>query len=40
MGNTEEPKRSDMLALVEEYQITVLNASEDADRVVVQSQRS
>jgi hypothetical protein len=33
MENASEPKRSDMLALVEEYQITILNASEEADRL-------
>jgi predicted nucleic acid-binding protein len=33
MENATEPKRSDMLALIEKYQITVLDASEEADRL-------
>jgi len=33
MENSTEPKRSDMLALIEKYQITVLDASEEADRL-------
>jgi hypothetical protein len=33
MENASEPKRSDMLALIDKYQITVLDASEEADRL-------
>jgi predicted nucleic acid-binding protein len=33
MENAIEPKKSDMLALIEEYRITVLDASEESDRL-------
>jgi len=33
MENAIEPKRSNMLALIDKYQITVLDASEEADRL-------
>jgi hypothetical protein len=33
MENATEPKKSDMLALIDRFQITVLDASEEADRL-------
>jgi predicted nucleic acid-binding protein len=33
MENATEPKRSNMLALIDKYQINVLDASEEADRL-------
>jgi predicted nucleic acid-binding protein len=33
MENAAEPKRTDMLALIDKYKITVLDASEEADRL-------